>query len=187
MSPTLIQAQVKQWVETVIVHFNFCPFARRELERNSVHYHIVEQQTQLPAIEFALHQVIEQCQQLDEQTERETTLIILPYGFGLFDDFLELLELANALLEDQGYEGTYQLASFHPDYCFADADPDDAANYTNRSPYPILHLIREASIEQALKSVENPEQIPERNIELARETGENELRGLVTACLLRQE
>lgn len=187
MSSTLIKAQVKQWVETVIVHFNFCPFARRELELDSIHYHIVEQQTQIPAIEFALHQVIEQCQQLDEQADRETTLIILPYGFGLFDDFLELLELANTLLEDQGYEGIYQLASFHPDYCFADADPDDAANYTNRSPYPILHLIREASIEQALKSVEHPEQIPERNIALAREAGEEELRGLVTACLLRQE
>jgi hypothetical protein len=187
MNTQLITDQVKQWVETVIIAFNFCPFAKRELDRDSIRYHVVEDNLSgEKAIESALHQLIEQCRLLDQNTEIETTLVIFPQSFALFDDFLDLLDIANALLEDQGYLGTYQLASFHPDYCFADAAPDDASNFTNRAPYPVLHLIREASIEQALKSVANPEQIPERNIALARELGEDKLRALVTACLMKQ-
>ena len=81
-------------------------------------------------------------------------------------------------------DGIYQLASFHPDYCFADADPDDPANYTNRSPCPTLHLLREASLEQALRHVENPEEIPERNIRVARELGAEQLRDMLNSYIV---
>ena len=90
-----------------------------------------------------------------------------------------LIATAAKLFVDQGYEGVYQLASFHPDYCFAGEDENDPANYTNRSPYPMLHIIREASIEQALKSYPNPELIPERNIELTRKLGLEKIRTLL--------
>ena len=86
-------------------------------------------------------------------------------------------------MEEKGYEGVYQLASFHPDYCFADSDEDDPANYTNRSPYPMLHLIREASIERALASYKNPENIPETNIKLARELGLDKMQSLLKDTL----
>ncbi|MCQ8183757.1 DUF1415 domain-containing protein, partial [Methylomonas sp. SURF-1] len=87
------------------------------------------------------------------------------------------------LLTDQGYEGIYQLASFHPRYRFADSDETDPSNYTNRSPYPMLHLIRESSIENALAIYPDPAAIPERNIELTRRLGLKKLQDIVSACL----
>jgi hypothetical protein len=86
-------------------------------------------------------------------------------------------------MEQEGYEGTYQLASFHPDYCFEGEDKNDAANYTNRSVYPMLHLLREDSITKALALYKNPELIPEHNIQLAREKGLLYMQMLRAACL----
>ena len=86
------------------------------------------------------------------------------------------------MLIEQGYEGVYQLASFHPDYCFDGAKRNDAANYTNRSPYPMLHLLRETSLEQAIRSYPHPENIPQRNIELTQELGLAKMQVLLAAC-----
>ncbi|MBV1875114.1 MAG: DUF1415 domain-containing protein, partial [Cycloclasticus sp.] len=97
-------------------------------------------------------------------------------------DYLDFAAVADALLIDEGYEGIFQLATFHPDYCFDGQKQDDASNYTNRSPYPILHLIREASIETALKNVASPDKIPSRNIEFAREKGLDEMQALLKSC-----
>jgi hypothetical protein len=105
----------------------------------------------------------------------ETTLLVLTEGLEDFDDYLDLLEIAEALLADRGYEGTFQLASFHPDYVFADAEPDDPANFTNRSPYPMWHLLREAGLERALEHHPDPEGIPARNVEAMRELGHEAL------------
>lgn len=174
----LVISHTKTWLETVIVEYNFCPFARRELERGSIHYRVV------PDIDMAkcLEALIIECERLDKDRTIETTLVIYPYGLESFDDYLGLLEIAERLLIEQGYEGIYQLASFHPNYCFADAGSDDPANYTNRSPYPMMHLIREDSIERALKSYAQPEEIPGINIELARKLGEEKLKQMMEAC-----
>lgn len=173
-----ITAQTQHWVKTVIVEHNFCPFAKRELERESIRYSI-DHSTDL---ESALQTVIEECIYLDNNDDTETTLLIFKEAFENFNDYLELVELGQALLEDQDYEGIYQLASFHPDYCFADAEHDDAANYSNRSPYAMLHLIREASMEQALKNYPEPEKIPERNVDYARELGLEKMKSQLEAC-----
>ncbi len=170
--------QTRCWVKTVIVENNFCPFARRELERGSIRYSVKPDR----AAESALKTMIDECVQLDNNEAIETTLLIFPEGFQGFEDYLELVELAEGLLADQGYESVYQVASFHPDYCFAGAEQNDAANYTNRSPYPMLHLIREASLEQALDNYPEPEKIPERNIERARELGLEEMQRRLEAC-----
>lgn len=95
----------------------------------------------------------------------------MPKGFADFEDYLDLLDMANELLHMQELEGVFQLASFHPEYCFEGQLKHDPANFTNRSPYPMLHLLREASIEKALEFVDDPDAIPERNVELAREKG----------------
>jgi len=108
--------------------------------------------------------------------------LIYAGAFADFDDYLDFLGLAEALLSDQGYEGIYQLASFHPDYSFEEAALDDAANYTNRSPYPMLHLLRESSLEQAIAHYPDPENIPERNIALTRELGLTKMKTLLAAC-----
>ena len=108
--------------------------------------------------------------------------LILPDVCADFDDFLDLLGIAEDLLAEQGYEGVYQLASFHPDYCFADQNENDPANYTNRSPYPTLHLLREASLERVLGEDADPDLIPQRNIDFARRQGLDRMRALLAAC-----
>ena len=180
---TTITSQTQCWVKSVIVGFNLCPFAKREVEQASIHYQVSHDTD----MEQALHSLIHECKRLDEHPEIETTLLIFANAFQSFDDFLDLIEFANALIADQGYEGIYQLASFHPHYCFEGEDENDAANYTNRSPYPMLHLIREARLEQALANYPDPESIPERNIEFARNKGLDEIKSMLDNCMQSRE
>ena len=171
-------SQTRTWVERFVVGLDICPFARRELERDSILYVPVS----AASFEHALLALIDECRQLDNDAGIETTLIVLTDGVEDFDDYLDLLGLAEALLDDQGYEGVYQLASFHPDYCFDGVAEDDPANYTNRSPYPMLHLLREAGVEQALTRFSHPERIPERNAEMLRRLGNQSLAGQLADC-----
>ncbi|WP_457934045.1 DUF1415 domain-containing protein [Pseudoalteromonas sp. SCSIO 43210] len=171
-------SQTREWVSSVIVKYNFCPFARKEVENNCIHY-IVSLAT---SMDDAVMDMLEQCVELDREPERETTLIMFDNGFSDFEDFLDLVDLANALLVAQGFEGKYQIANFHPDYVFADSDETDAANYTNRAPFPTLHLIREASMSEALDSYNEPESIPEHNINLARRKGVDFWQQLLESC-----
>ncbi|RUO64030.1 hypothetical protein SAMN06297229_1798 [Pseudidiomarina planktonica] len=173
----------QRWVEQLIVKYNICPFARRELERNSIRYVVAEQQSP----QAVLTQLIDECTYLDEHPETETTLFILPHGYEGFYQYLDLLDLANDLLLAQNYEGVYQLASFHPDYCFDGELQSDAANYTNRAPYPILHLLRESSLEQALANYEDPENIPQRNMEFARRKGADFFEQILTQCVTKTD
>lgn len=119
---------------------------------------------------------------MDNNDNIETSLLIFPESLKDFDDYLDFLEIANALMHKQGYEGIYQLASFHPHYYFEGADENDAANYTNRSPYPMLHILREASLERALLNYPDPENIPGRNIKLTRELGLDVMQKLLADC-----
>ena len=162
-----IISQTKKWLSGFIIEHNICPFAKREYDNDSIHYEVVLSDK----LENQLQELIYSCEQLDKSEAIETSLLILPNGLGNFDDYLDFLELSNDLMHQQGYEGVYQLASFHPDYCFEGVDADDASNFTNRSPYPMLHLIREASLEKVLAHYPNPENIPSRNIGYTRELG----------------
>ncbi|WP_089725896.1 DUF1415 domain-containing protein [Modicisalibacter muralis] len=170
--------RTRAWVENFVVGLDICPFARRELERDSIRYVPVS----AASPEQALLALIDECQRLDSDASIETTLVVLTDGAEVFDDYLDLLGLAEALLDDQGYEGVYQLASFHPDYCFDGVAEDDPANYTNRSPHPMLHLLREAGVEQALSRFAHPERIPERNVETLRRLGNRALAERLLAC-----
>jgi len=171
-------SQTREWVSSVIVKYNFCPFARKEVENNCIHYIVSNANT----IDDAVMDMLEQCIELDRERERETTLIMFDNGFSDFEDFLDLVDLANALLVAQGFEGKYQIANFHPDYVFADSDETDPANYTNRAPFPTLHLIREASMSEALENYDEPESIPEHNINLARRKGIDFWQQLLENC-----
>lgn len=115
-------------------------------------------------LEELLHELVAECRRLDAEPGIATTLLIAPAGMEDFDDYLDWLELAERLLDDLGYRGIYQLASFHPDYVFDGVEAADPANATNRSPYPMLHILREAELERALASYPDPESIPERNM-----------------------
>ena len=171
-------SQTREWVSSVIVKYNFCPFARKEVENNCIHYIVSNANT----IDDAVIDMLEQCIELDRERERETTLIMFDNGFSDFEDFLDLVDLANALLVAQGFEGKYQIANFHPDYVFADSNETDPANYTNRAPFPTLHLIREASMSEALENYDEPESIPEHNINLARRKGIDFWQQLLENC-----
>jgi len=174
-----IISQTKKWITDVVIGCNFCPFAAREVKRGRVHYQ-VEPATELSV---CLESFLKECIRLDNEETIETTLLIFPNAFHSFDDYLDLVDLAEKLITKEGYEGIYQVASFHPLYRFLGTAADDAANYTNRSIYPMLHLLREESIEKALQRYPDPEQIPERNILFAREKGAAYMKMLRDACL----
>jgi uncharacterized protein len=166
------------WVSNVIMKYNLCPFARKEVERGSIRYLVIEE-TKRKQVLAAL---IKECQFLDVNPDMETSLVILARGFEGFYDYLDLLDSANDVLFDNDYEGVYQLASFHPDYCFEDEAQDSPANFTNRSPYPTLHIIRESSMEQALASYHDPESIPLRNMAFANKKGAEFFIKLLSEC-----
>lgn len=170
-----IITQTKYWLEHVVIGLNFCPFAKAVFEQEKIHFQLSDAQS----LECCLEDLITEAERLDKQAAIETTLLIYADSLQDFDDFLDAVAIANDLLDEQGYAGVYQLASFHPAYCFADSDEADPANYTNRSPYPMLHLIREQSLEQALVHYKNPENIPQANMRLARELGLEKLQNLL--------
>ncbi|KAA0011101.1 DUF1415 domain-containing protein [Billgrantia pellis] len=173
MSETLTPACIatRAWVETFVVARHVCPFASRELANDTVRFVEVKAQRW----ESALEAMIDECRRLDATPAIETTLIVLRPGLETFDAYLDFLAVAEALLVEQGYEGIYQLASFHPGYCFEGAEENDPANFTNRSPWPMLHLLREAGLERALAHYSDPEAIPERNVEAMRRLGTEQL------------
>ena len=113
-----------------------------------------------------------------DAAQQETALLVVTEGLAGFSEYLDLLALAEQAVSEAGLSGVIQLASFHPDYCFAGAPADDPANFTNRSPYPMFHLIREDALEAALASYRHPERIPERNVQRLRALGLEGIRAL---------
>ncbi len=149
------------------------------MQQKSIRYVVIENATK----ENTLASLAGELQFLDEHHEVETTLIIIPDQFTDFTSYLSLVDAAEKSSTRLGYDGIYQIASFHPEYIFADAASDDPANYTNRSIYPMLHLLREDSITKALKHYTNPEGIPETNVHYAREKGLVYMEMLRAACI----
>lgn len=160
-------AQTKTWLSTIVIGHGLCPFAKSEFDNDRIHYAVIEE----VGLGGQMAALLAECAALDNDESLETSLLIFPNAFVDFEDYLDALALANDLLKEQSYEGMYQLASFHPEYIFDGAPADDAANYTNRSPYPMLHILREASVERALKNYPNPEKIPLRNIQFMQGLG----------------
>jgi len=169
---------VRRWVETVVVDLNLCPFAKREMVKNRVRFAVTQAKTE----EQLLTALQTEVELLSREPSVETTLLIHPDVLHGFDDYNQFLNYAEGLLVQMKMEGVYQIASFHPDYKFAGTEPADAENYTNRSPYPMLHLIREESLERAIAAYPDVDKIPLRNAELMNTLGEDRLRELLQAC-----
>lgn len=186
-SPEIIIQETMNWVNRVVIGLNFCPFASPVVTHNQLNVKVVKGGDAAHILE----EVIAECHFLDASTQYETSLVVFPeYGLAQensFDAYLDLVEFANQLLDAQSYRGIYQLATFHPDYCFAEADTDDPANYTNRSPYPMFHIIPEASLEQAIATYPDVESIPENNIKLARKKGLHSMEALRKGCYVHQK
>jgi uncharacterized protein len=171
--------QTKKWINDVVVGCNFCPFAATVIKQQTVHYR-VEISTDA---NICLQTFLLEAMRMDDDVTTETSFIIFPNTFQQFNDYLDIVSVAEKLLQQNGYEGIYQVASFHPLYLFAGSVENDAANYTNRSVYPMLHLLREASIDKALQNYKHPENIPDTNINFAKEKGLVYMKMLRDACL----
>ncbi len=174
-----VAAAVRQWVDTVVVGLNLCPFAKRELDEDRARFVISDAITE----QGLLVDLEAELDLLEKDASIATTLLIHPRVLETFYEYNQFLNYAEGLLQQMELDGVYQIASFHPDYQFGGTEPDDAENYTNRSPYPVLHLLREESLDRVLESTEYAEQIPIRNIKLMNSMGTTELSALLKACL----
>ena len=157
----LVIANVARWLNEVVIGLNLCPFSAKPTRENRVRFVVSNAQED----EALLQDLQREMELLDEKpaSEIETTLVIIPNHLQVFFDYNQFLNWADQLLKRNRWIGVYQIATFHPDYCFADAEPDDAENLTNRAPYPVLHIIREASLEKALEYFADVDEIPEIN------------------------
>jgi hypothetical protein len=159
IAATVIE-RTKNWIKDIVIGLNFCPFARNPFKEELILYKVDGSSDKAAALES----FISTCNYLEENPAMETALLIFPNGFSDFEEYLDLVDLSEKLLKAEGFEGVYQVASFHPDYLFAGSDENDPANYTNRSPYPMLHLLREDLLEIAIDKHANVDDIPNQNI-----------------------
>lgn len=159
----------RQWLEKAVIGLNLCPFAKAPHVKNLVRISV----SQARHLDGFLEDLDRELQLLGDTPadELETTLLVHPTLFPDFDTFNQMLDIADAAVVDNGLEGIIQIAPFHPDFQFEGTDADDIGNYTNRSPYPTLHLIREDSIAKAAQAFPDASAIFERNIALLEKMG----------------
>ncbi len=170
---------VEVWLEKVVIGLNLCPFAKRELRNGKIRFSEASASTE----EALLRELVVELSLLQRRSEIETTLLIIPGALTDFEKFNQFVGFAESVIEAMNLEGIYQLASFHPDYQFAETQADDVSNYTNRSPYPVIHILREASLERAIEQHPNTEMIPEQNITLMNELGLKQMQVLLESCM----
>ena len=152
----------RTWLEKAVIGLNLCPFAKAVHVKQQIRY-VVSPATTPEALLADLLAELRMLQDVDpEQTD--TTLLIHPYVLGDFLDYNDFLDIADAAAAEPEFDDAFQIASFHPDYQFADTAPDDIENYTNRSPYPMLHLLRETSVERAVAAFPEADAIFEKNM-----------------------
>jgi hypothetical protein len=169
-----VAAVVRQWLESLVIELNLCPFAGRELLNNRVRFAVTDATTE----DELLNALRTELELLDADTSIETILLIHPEVLCDFAAYNQFLDAADGLLRHLEMEGIYQIASFHPDYQFGGTEPNDVENFTNRAPYPLLHILREESLERAIAEFPDVEQIPERNIKLMNSMGKEQLQRL---------
>ena len=180
MSDDLALRRTRAWVERAVVGLNLCPFAKAPLVKGQIRY--VLDETDDPRV--LLESLCAEMRALVEAdpAQVETTLLVHPNVLDDFTDFNDFLDAADAALEDMGLDGVLQIASFHPQYQFAGTDADDLGNATNRSPYPTLHLLREASVDRAVAAFAQADSIVEANLHTLESLGREGWTTLQAAC-----
>ena len=169
MNDEEVLAAMRLWVEKAVIGLNLCPFAKSVYVKNQVRF-VVSHAKHLDGFLEDLDRELDLLAEADP-AEIDTTLLIHPTLLPDFLDFNDLTIIAESAVEEHGLEGVIQVASFHPKFQFADTAPDDISNYTNRAPFPTLHLIREASLEKAVEAFPDAEAIFGRNIETLQKLG----------------
>ena len=172
-----IEADVRRWLERAVIGLNLCPFAKAVYVKQRVRIVISDASTERALLE-QLGEELALLRDTPAETV-DTTLLVHPQVLGDFLDYNDFLDDADGLVEAMDLDGVLQVASFHPDYRFADTAPDDAGNLTNRAPWPMLHLLREDSLDRAVAAYPDPDGIVERNIATMRELGAEGFRALL--------
>lgn len=169
---------VTRWLNDIVIDLNLCPFAKREVLSNRVRFSLSGAESEKQLLEDLAFEL----RYLYDYDDVETTLLIHPSVLHDFADYNQFLDLADALIDQLNLRGELQIASFHPDYQFSGTNPDDAENYSNRSPLPLLHILREASLERVIEQHPDTEKIPARNIALLNQIGQQELSRRLQKC-----
>ena len=164
-----IVADTQRWLERAVIGLNLCPFAKSVFVKKQVRYALTGAATADQLLAELAHEF--ELLAASEPADLDTTLLIHPLAMGDFLDFHFFLGEVDALIRNLGFDGVFQVASLHPQYEFAGSAPDDIANFTNRSPYPTLHLLRESSIDRAVAAFPDAADIFERNIETMERLG----------------
>jgi hypothetical protein len=162
-------AATRLWLERAVIGLNLCPFAKAVHAKGQVRWVLADAETPEALLETLAAELLALRDASPEDVD--TTLIVHPRVLGDFLDYNDFLEAADGLVAELGLEGELQVASFHPQYQFAGTDADDIENFTNRSPYPTLHLLREDSVSRAVDAFPDPDAIVDRNIETLRRLG----------------
>jgi hypothetical protein len=173
MNNDAIIENTRRWVSEFVIGLNLCPFARRVFDDGLIRYVVTDAADEAALLEDLARELTELAESLRPGVE--TTLLIHPRAFLDFFDYNDFLDPAEGLLHDLGLEGIIQVASFHPQYQFGDTAPDDVENYTNRSPFPMLHLLLEESVTNVAADPDALLEIPKRNIETLRGLGRKEI------------
>lgn len=168
----------QRWLESVVIGLNLCPFARSELENDRIRFVV----SRAVCENELLACMNDELQALERESDIETTLIIHPDVLNDFFDYNQFLDRADQLLEATELVGVYQVASFHPNYQYGGTQAEDPGNYRNRSPFPMLHLLREDSVGRAIDSYSGIHEIPERNIATMEKLGAEHLHQLLEKC-----
>ncbi len=179
---TQVIDETRRWLKQIVLRHNFCPFAHQPFQQETISYVVSEASTPQAVVDDLI-QALLQLREFDaNDAARTTTLLITPHCFADFDDYNEFLNVADTVIEQLQLEGIIQTASFHPAYRFADLDADDVRNYTNRSLYPMFHLILEAHITQARATHPDVASIPQTNMDLLEKQGLTETLRQLDAC-----
>jgi len=172
-----IVSKVKHWVERVVIGLDLCPFAEREYSHQRVFFIVSEANSEEALLSDLQTELIKHV----NDPAIETTLLIHPYVLESYEDYNQFLALADELLKLMELDMEFQIAGFHPDYQFAEYSPNDVENYTNRSPYPMLHILRERSLDEAIDSHPDIHDVPLKNKERLRQMGIEKLRKILNA------
>ena len=182
MNKKNIESITQRWLKEVVIDLNLCPFAQQELQSGGVVFYVSEATEEIQLMQ----ELEQQLKRLQVDDSIGTLLLIHPLIGISFDDYNQMLTMADNLLEVMGLVGEFQIASFHPDYQFANTETNSPENYTNRSPFPMLHLLRESAVEKAIAHFEDIDKVPEKNIQTMNNLGYAELQNKLSAIQSEQ-
>jgi len=172
MEPSEIIAVTRRWIQKFVIGLDLCPFAQKVFDSDAVYYHVSTSKL----LSAHLESLMEICHKIDTLEDISTGFLILPFQYPSFEQFLDFCDRCNWLLEDCRLSTQYQLASFHPEYLFKETEQDDPANYTNRAPYAMIHILKVEDVSRAIHSYPDIDQVPIRNTSKLRSMGVREIK-----------